>query len=163
VLAGVRDSKEMTPRQRTQLAGSIKEVAAAWGVGSAGNQEIDEFGIDGATRLAMERALEMALKGHDYQPDCLFLDSILWPEMKHVAQVSMIDGDKRSLSIAAASVIAKVWRDDLMRELDKKYPQYEFAVHKGYGTAKHRALLKLYGPSPLHRMTFKPVRAMLQP
>jgi ribonuclease HII len=157
MLAGVRDSKEMTPRQRTQLAGRIQEVAAAWGVGSASNQEIDECGIDGATRLAMERALAMALKGRDYQPDCLFLDSILWPEMKHIAQVSMIDGDKRSLSIAAASVIAKVWRDDLMRELDKEYPQYEFAVHKGYGTAKHRALLKAYGPSPLHRMTFKPL------
>jgi len=157
VLTGVNDSKVLTPRMRAQLADRIKQVAVTWGVGSASNQEIDEHGIDSATRLAMGRALDMARQGRDFQPDCLFLDSMLWPEMPHIPQVSIVDGDARSLSIAAASILAKVWRDEQMRELDKQYPQYEFGVHKGYGTAKHRAILKAFGPSPLHRMTFKPL------
>jgi len=145
ILSGVRDSKQLTPRQRVQLAERIKDAAAAWGVGSASSQEIDEHGIDRATRMAMGRALDMALQGRDFQPDCLFLDSLLWPEMRHIPQVSIVGGDQRSLSIAAASIIAKVWRDDLMRELDKQYPQYEFGLHKGYGTAKHRAILAAFG------------------
>lgn len=160
ILAGVRDSKVVTPRMRAQLAERIKETALVWGIGSASNREIDERGIDTATRLAMQRALDMALQGRDFQPDCLFLDSLLWPEMQRIPQVSLVDGDARSLTIAAASILAKVWRDEQMRELDKQYPQYEFAVHKGYGTAKHQALLKAFGPSPLHRMTFKPLRAV---
>jgi ribonuclease HII len=157
ILSGVNDSKKLTPRMREQLVKRIKDVAVAWGVGSANSGEIDEEGIDAATRLAMKRALDMAMANRDFKPDCLFLDSMLWPEMQHIPQVSIVDGDARSLSIAAASILAKVWRDEHMRELDKEYPQYEFGVHKGYGTAKHRALLKAYGPSPLHRMTFKPL------
>jgi ribonuclease HII len=160
ILAGVNDSKVLTPRMRVQLADRIKEAAVAWGIGSATSKEIDEQGIDTATRLAMQRALDMAMKGGSFQPDCLFLDSLLWPEMLHVPQVSIVDGDARSMSIAAASILAKVWRDEQMRELDKQYPQYEFGVHKGYGTAKHRAILKAFGPSPLHRMTFKPLLAL---
>jgi ribonuclease HII len=160
ILAGVNDSKMLTPRMREQLVDRIKQAAVAWGVGSASSQEIDEHGIDTATRLAMQRALDMATKGGNFQPDCLFLDSLLWPEMRRIPQVSLVDGDARSLSIAAASILAKVWRDEQMRELDKQYPQYEFGVHKGYGTAKHRAILKAFGPSPLHRMTFKPLLAL---
>lgn len=162
ILTGVTDSKALTPRMRVQLVDRIKQIAVAWGVGSASNREIDELGIDAATRLAMKRALDMAQEGRDFQPDCLFLDSMLWPEMRHIPQVSLVDGDARSLSIAAASILAKVWRDQHMRELDEQYPQYEFGLHKGYGTAKHRAILKAFGPSPLHRMTFKPVMAMLK-
>jgi ribonuclease HII len=161
VLMGVNDSKVLTPRMRAQLADRIKAAAIAWGVGSASNREIDEVGIDAATRLAMKRALDMAMKGGDFQPDCLFLDSLLWPEMGHIPQVSLVDGDARSLSIAAASILAKVWRDEHMRELDEQFPQYEFGLHKGYGTAKHRAILKAFGPSPLHRMTFKPIQAIM--
>jgi ribonuclease HII len=155
VLAGVRDSKQMTPRQRSTLVERIKEVALAWGVGSASSAEIDEFGIVPATKLAMGRALEMT----KLQPDCLFLDSLAWPEI-NLPQISLVKGDTRSLTIAAASVIAKVWRDNTMRELESQYPQYGFAVHKGYGTAKHQAALKQYGPCAIHRMTFAPLRAL---
>ncbi len=157
VLAGVRDSKQMTPRQRNHLVDRIKEVATVWGVGSASSAEIDEFGIVPATKLAMKRALDMTR----IQPDCLFLDSVAWPEVS-LPQICIVKGDARSLTIAAASVIAKVWRDEMMRELDKEYPQYGFAVHKGYGTAKHHAALKQYGASPIHRMTFAPLRALTQ-
>ncbi|MCB9456196.1 MAG: ribonuclease HII [Anaerolineaceae bacterium] len=162
-LAGVRDSKQMTPRQRTQLLDTIKQVSLGWGVASASNTEIDTLGIVGAVKLAMSRALEMLLATSAIeQPDCLFLDALLWPEMPHIPQVSMIGGDARSLSIAAASVIAKVWRDDFMVELDARYPQYGFAAHKGYGTTQHQAALEQYGPSPVHRTTFAPIRSLLE-
>ncbi len=163
LLGGVRDSKQMTPRQRAQLVGQIQAVALAWGVGSASNQEIDQVGIVPATRLAIRRALEAALAQVNFQPDCLLLDAMLWPEMAHIPQVSLVGGDARSLSIAAASVLAKVWRDEYMVECDKALPQYGFAAHKGYGTARHRAALELYGPSPLHRCSFEPVRRLLKP
>ena len=161
-LVGVRDSKEMTPRQREGLVETIKDVAIVWGIGSACNHEIDQHGINLATRLAMTRALEHALNEADFdEPDALFLDSLLWPEMRHIPQVSIVDGDKRSLSIAAASVLAKTWRDDVMRALDAQYPVYAFAAHKGYGTSKHRSALKAYGPSPIHRKYYKPVQTSL--
>ncbi len=158
VLTGVRDSKQMTPRQRTQLADKIKIVAQAWGVGSASSAEIDQLGIVTATKLAMQRAFEAA----NFQPDCLLLDSLAWPEMT-LPQICLIKGDTLSLSIAAASVLAKVWRDENMQTFDQQYPQYEFGVHKGYGTAKHQAALKAYGPTPIHRMTFAPLRNLAQP
>jgi ribonuclease HII len=104
----------------------------------------------------------MALEKADFTPGCLFLDALLWPEMGHIPQVSMIGGDARSLSIAAASVLAKVWRDEYMIELDKELPHYGFAVHKGYGTALHQSTLETYGPSPVHRMTFAPVRKVAE-
>jgi ribonuclease HII len=157
ILTGVRDSKQMTPRQRTQLAEKIKEIALAWGVGSASSSEVDDLGIVRATKLAMQRAFAMA----NFQPDCLLLDSLAWPEMD-IPQICLIKGDTLSLSIAAASVVAKVWRDDYMRTFDEAYPQYEFGIHKGYGTAKHQAALKTYGPSPIHRMTFAPLRTLAQ-
>ncbi len=162
-LAGVRDSKQMTPRQRTQLVDTIKQVSLGWGVAGASNTEIDTLGIVGAVKLAMSRALEILLATSTIeQPDCLFLDALLWPEMSHIPQVSMIGGDARSLSIAAASVIAKVWRDTFMVELDAQYPQYGFAAHKGYGTAQHQAALEQYGPSQVHRTSFAPIRSLLE-
>ncbi len=161
ILFGVRDSKQLTPRARALLVSRIQEAALAWGVGSASHAEIDELGIVPAVKLAMRRALDKALAGVDFTPDCLFLDSLLWPEMAHIPQVSMIGGDIRSLSIAAASVLAKVWRDEYMVKLDGEMPQYGFAVHKGYGTKRHQAALEAYGPSPVHRRTFAPVRKYL--
>lgn len=158
VLTGARDSKQMTPRQRAQVADKIKTIALAWGVGSASSAEIDDLGIVAATRLAMKRAYEMA----NFRPDCLLLDSLAWPEMT-IPQICLVKGDTQSLSIAAASILAKVWRDDFMRTFDEQYPQYAFGVHKGYGTAKHQAALKDYGPTPIHRMTFAPLRALAQP
>jgi ribonuclease HII len=157
VLKGVRDSKQMTPRQRTTLVNNIKEIALAWGVGSASSTEIDNLGIVTATKLAMQRAFEMA----NFQPDCLMLDSLAWPEMKF-PQICLTKGDTLSLSIAAASVVAKVWRDEFMTTFDEQYPQYEFGVHKGYGTAKHQAALRTFGPSPIHRMSFAPIRNLSQ-
>jgi ribonuclease HII len=162
-LAGVRDSKQMTPRQRAQLVDVIKQTALGWGVGSASSAEIDTLGIVPATKLAMSRALTLLMETSAInQPDCLFLDAMLWPEMLHIPQVSLIGGDARSLSIAAASVIAKVWRDEFMLELDRQYPQYGFAAHKGYGTAQHQAALVQYGPSPVHRASFAPIRSLLE-
>lgn len=155
VLIGVRDSKQMTVRQREVLADRIKEVALGWGVGSASAAEIDALGIVPATKLAMRRALEAA----QMQPDCLLLDSLAWPEM-NIPQISVVQGDARSLSIAAASVLAKVWRDAHMRELDQQYPHYGFALHKGYGTPAHLAALQAHGPSPIHRMSFAPLRKL---
>lgn len=154
ILTDVRDSKEMTPRQRTRVVETIKEQALAWGVGSASSAEINEFGLDPAQRLAMQRALDDACRRFPtFQPDCLLLDAMLWPEMVgKLPQVSIVDGDARSLSIAAASIVAKTWRDAIMVELDRDYPQYAFAEHKGYGTAKHQAALKAYGVSPQHRL-----------
>jgi len=153
VLLGVRDSKTMTRRQRARTAELIKQVAVAWGVGDATSQEIDELGIVPATRLAMKRALQAA----QIEPDFLLLDSMPWPEMQHVKSFSTPKADTLSLTVAAASVLAKEWRDQHMREQDQRYPVYGFASHVGYGTAQHSAALKLYGPTPIHRFRFKPI------
>ncbi len=162
ILKGVRDSKEMTASQRSGTVDLIKTTALAWGVGSASSAEIDALGIVPATLLAMERALDGMLSAFPgFAPDCLFLDALVWPAMlgRH-PQVTIVDGDARSLSIAAASVLAKVWRDEHMMDVDADYPQYGFAAHKGYGTAAHIAALKEHGPCPTHRLSFAPVRAI---
>ncbi len=154
VLKGVRDSKQMTPRQRESLVECIKETSVAWGIGSATSGEIDAFGIVPATRLAMERAI----KETKLQPDYLLLDSIKWLDSEHIPYRSIVRGDTLSLSIASASVLAKVWRDDYMRQLDKHYPKYFFGQHKGYGTAKHAAALHEFGACDEHRQSFAPLR-----
>ena len=158
VLRGARDSKLMSPAERQDLAAKIKHVALAWGIGSASASEIDGCGIVPATQLAMERALDAILE-RGIVPDCLFLDYILLPQRRELPQVSLIDGDARSLSIACASVLAKVRRDADMRRLEARYPLYGFAQHKGYGTAAHLRALRKYGPCPAHRMSFAPVQA----
>ncbi len=157
-LSGARDSKAMSPAQRESVDGTIKELALAWGIGCSSAEAIDQLGIVAATKAAMQRALEQALARTDIQPDCLFLDYMLWPERRDIPQVSIVAGDQHSLSIACASVIAKVWRDARMRELDAEYPQYGFARHKGYGTDAHRSALRRYGPCAVHRRSFEPVR-----
>ena len=163
VLVGVRDSKQLSAHQRGSLVSTIRETALAWGIGGAGNEEIDECGINAATEVAMKRALEDTLNRADFaQPDALFLDAVLWPVMRHIPQVSIVNGDQRSLSIAAASILAKTWRDDMMRALHEQYPEYGFADHVGYGTAKHQSALKQYGPSPVHRMYYRPVQNISQ-
>lgn len=162
VLKGVRDSKDMTHRQRTRLAQTIQETALSWGIGSASAAEIDDLGIDRATRLAMSRALSTALATYPLQPHVLFLDDVILPEVANIHQVSMIGGDRRSLSIASASVIAKVWRDAYMDEVDAQFPQYGFRDHKGYGTAAHQAALSTHGLTPLHRRSYRPVKMSLK-
>ena len=161
VLRGVRDSKEMSAAQRDAVVGTIKEVALCWGIGQSSSREIDEQGIVAATKSAMQRALSTALEGNDIRPDCLFIDYMLWPERREIPQVSLVNGDKRSLSIASASVIAKVWRDDFMIGLHEHYPEYGFDQHKGYGTEAHLRALQRYGPCEFHRRCFKPVTDLL--
>ena len=160
-LRGVRDSKEMSAKQRSETVERIKEAALAWGIGHASCAEIDSLGIVQATKIAMQRGLEAALQSSDVTPDCLFLDYMLWPERRDIPQVSIVEGDKHSLSIACASVLAKVWRDQVMTELHQNYPQYGFEQNKGYGTDAHIRALKQYGPCEYHRRCFKPVSDML--
>jgi ribonuclease HII len=160
-LRGVRDSKEMTATKRDQLSESIKDVASCWGIGHSSVEEIDQSGIVDATKAAMQRALSKALDGSDSIPDCLFMDYMLWPERRDIPQVSIVAGDKHSLTVACASVLAKVWRDRYMIELDAKYSEYGFARHKGYGTAEHLNSLHQHGPCAAHRRSFKPVYELI--
>lgn len=154
-LSGVRDSKELTPRQRDYWIEKILEVALAVGVGGCGPGEVDGDGLIPGTRAAMERALACL----PVPPDCLLLDAIRLPDVS-LPQTDLIKGDMRSLSIAAASVVAKVSRDRAVAKLDEIYPGYGFARHKGYGTAAHQAALKALGPCPAHRRSYAPVQAL---
>jgi ribonuclease HII len=155
-LKGVRDSKQMTPGERARWAVGIRQMAQGWGVGFASNEEIDEFGIVPATRLAMLRALEKL----PASPEHLLIDYIQIPECP-IPQTAIIKGDARVMSIAAASVLAKTGRDELLCEYDQKYPGYGFARHKGYGTAAHLQALERLGPCEMHRSSFAPVRDYL--
>lgn len=161
ILEGVRDSKLLSPRARAALFERIQHTALAWGVGYAQHSEIDALGIVPATCLAMQRAVEHAAQQFpQIEPDFLLLDAIRWTSLNR-PHLALIRGDQLSLSIAAASVIAKVSRDRLMTTMDERYPGYDFALHKGYGTAHHQAALSEHGPSPIHRMSFAPLRAMM--
>ena len=148
-LKGVRDSKQMTPHEREIARERIIQSAITWGVGFAASEEIDQLGIVPATRLAAWRAVESLSP----PPAHLLLDYLFLPEVT-LSQTALIKGDCRSLSIAAASILAKTARDALMRELDLTYPGYGFAAHKGYGTRVHREALKQLGPCPVHRLSF---------
>jgi ribonuclease HII len=149
-LHGVRDSKQMTPLQRQEARKRILDIALSWGVGFASWQEIDELGIVPATRLAAWRAVQELT----ISPDHLLLDYLFLPDCC-LPQTALIKGDCRSLSIAAASVLAKTGRDALMVELDTQYPGYGFSIHKGYGTAMHRVALQRLGMSLVHRRSFR--------
>jgi ribonuclease HII len=156
-LEGVRDSKQMTALQREHRAGQIKSHAAAWAVGFASPQEIDTIGIVPATRLAMVRALaQLALL-----PQHLLIDALLLPEID-ISQTAIIRGDSASLSIAAASVLAKTARDAFMVSMDESHPGYTFACHKGYGTRQHQAALAELGACEIHRKSFAPIRRLLE-
>lgn len=153
-LAEVNDSKLLTAPQRQRLAVLIEEVALAVGVGVSSSWEIDAIGIVAATRRAMVRAV----RALPLQPHLLLIDALRLPEV-HCAQRAIVKGDRLCLSIAAASVIAKVHRDAWMCMLHEACPGYGFDVHKGYGTAAHQQALVTRGPSPIHRRTFAPVAA----
>jgi ribonuclease HII len=148
-LSGVRDSKQMTPQQRDRWAEVIREIARAWSLGWASAEEIDSLGISAATRLAAERALDAL----PILPDHLLTDFRLNPDTD-IPLTSLVKGDQKSLSISAASVLAKTARDAVMCELEKQFPGYALSRHKGYGTAFHRAALERLGYSPIHRKTF---------
>ena len=149
----VRDSKQMTPSQREQVLPYLREAALALEVGASSAREVDEFGIVPATRLAMSRALDrLALL-----PQYLLLDAFPLPGVS-IPQKPIIGGDARCLSIAAASIVAKVARDRIMEEQDEMYPGYGFAQHKGYATPEHLRNLRRLGPCAIHRYSFAPIR-----
>ena len=157
LFAGVRDSKQLSAAQRERLYGVIMERAVGVGVGVVSVTMIDRHNILRATRMAMQQALGAL----PTRPTYLLLDAIKLSNVR-LPQLSLIKGDVRCLSIAAASVIAKVTRDRLMEELDRQYPGYGLAQHKGYGTVEHRRALAALGPSAIHRKTFAPVRALIE-
>lgn len=161
----IRDSKLLTAKQRERLVPVIKENAICWGVGVVEVDEIDRLNILQASLLAMVKALA-ALES---KADCVLIDgnqTIPLPLFRigkfltgrSLYQKTIIKGDQSCLSIAAASIVAKVARDEMMIELDKRYPEYGFAAHKGYSCSAHFDALKRFGASPVHRQSFKPVR-----
>ena len=155
-LRGVNDSKRLTARQRDKLYQVIVEHCLAYGIGQGSSEEIDAIGILPATRLAMLRAVQ-ALQP---QPDALIIDAVRLPQIARPQAVFNF-ADSISLSVAAASILAKVTRDRLLIELDARYPAYQFARHKGYGTRIHRAALQSVGPCAIHRQSFRPISALL--
>lgn len=158
LLNGVRDSKCMTPKQREHWRGCIQSASVAWTVGSASHLEIDEIGIVPATCLAMQRAIDQLV----YEPNYLLVDYIHIRDCS-CPQLSLPKGDCQSLSIAAASVLAKTARDEYMIQLDQQFPGYGFAQHKGYGTAQHRSAVEKLGPCIVHRRSFNPIKTFLIP
>ena len=149
VIPGLDDSKKLTEKKREALYDVIKETAVSYGIAFASENEIDEMNILNATFLAMKRAVEKL----GVKPDLALIDGNQKPHTG-INEVTVIKGDGKSMSIAAASVLAKVTRDRYMLELDKKYPQYEFKKHKGYGTKLHYEKILEYGISDVHRKTF---------
>ncbi len=150
-LIEVNDSKQLSPKQRLNLYPYILEEAVSVAVGVKSSQIIDQVNIYQADRLAMAQAVNNL----DRKPDALLVDAMNVPV--HLPQVKLIKGDAKSNSIAAASIIAKVFRDQLMNDYAKIYPQYNFTHNAGYGTKDHILALKKYGPTPIHRKTFAPV------
>lgn len=148
-LPGLTDSKKLTDKKRRELFPLIQEQAIAYGIGFATEQEIDEINILQATFLAMQRALDQL----NVRPDLALIDGNREKDFGLPVK-TVVKGDSLSANIAAASILAKVTRDNLMVELAEKYPQYGFDIHKGYGTKAHYAALREYGASAIHRMTF---------
>ena len=156
-IAGLADSKKLSEKKRVLLAAEIKQHALAWAVGRASPQEIDELNILHATMLAMTRAVQ----GLAIQPNHVMVDGNRCPNWEYSSE-AIVKGDGLIAQISAASIIAKVTRDQEMTDLDSQYPEYGFAKHKGYPTAFHLAKLAELGPLPQYRMSFRPVQQSLQ-
>lgn len=154
-LDGVRDSKLLNPRQREGLFHHIQESGIGWAAGVVSSEDVDALGIAPATREAMLRAI----RGLPEPPGFLLIDAVKLPE-SGIPYKAIVKGDRKCLSIAAASIVAKVTRDRLMTEEDARHPGYGFAAHKGYPTREHLARLRSLGPCPIHRRSFAPVRAV---
>jgi ribonuclease HII len=155
---GVDDSKKLTPKGRAEVAELIKTHARAWAIASATVEEIDRFNILQAALLAMRRALE-EVRTRVPEVDHLLIDARKLE--LGIPETALIKGDSRSLSIAAASVLAKVERDAWMTRAAESYPNHGFEQHKGYGTEEHLAALRTHGVTPIHRKTFEPINTML--
>ncbi len=154
-LIDVNDSKKLTPKRRLELYPKILEKAVSVGIGIKNAQVIDEINIYEADRLAMAEAV----KNLDRKPDALLVDAMDVPIA--IPQIKLIKGDAKSNSIAAASIVAKVFRDKLMDDYDALYPQYKFSKNAGYGTKDHLDALNKFGPTPIHRKSFEPIKSML--
>lgn len=148
-IPGLNDSKKLTDKKRRELFPVIQEQAVAYGIGLASEQEIDEINILQATFLAMRRALEQLT----VRPEIALIDGNRETDFGLPVK-TVVKGDSLSANIAAASILAKVTRDNLMMELAQQYPEYGFEIHKGYGTKAHYEALRTYGPCPIHRKTF---------
>lgn len=150
VIEGLDDSKKLTEKKRERLYDIIKQTAVAYSVAYGTLEEIETVNILEATYLAMNRAIE----GLNVKPDFALIDGNRVPRGIKIPCETIVKGDSKSMSVAAASVLAKVTRDRLMLEYDKKYPEYNFKKHKGYGTKEHTELIKQYGPCEIHRLSF---------
>ena len=156
-IEGLRDSKKLSEKKRQYLSNEIKQNALSWNIGIASPNEIDKLNILHATMLAMTRAVE----GLSIQPDFVVVDGNRLPEWDFAAE-AVVKGDDKHAQISAASIIAKVARDEQMKELHQKYPEYGFDKHKGYPTKAHFEALNEFGPLWCHRVSFKPVQLALQ-
>lgn len=148
-IIGIRDSKKLSKEQREYLSEEIKQKCVGYSIGIATEEEIDSLNILGATKLAMKRAIE----GLEIKPDYVLIDALKLEEVD-IPQMAIIKGDDLSISIGAASIIAKVARDKFMDEISLKYPEYNFEKNKGYGTADHIEAIRKHGPCPIHRKSF---------
>jgi ribonuclease HII len=157
IASEIKDSKKLSSSRRIQLAAQICQLAIDWKIGFAATAEIDQMNILQATLLAMKRAV-LKLK---VQPTLCLVDGNQAIKDLLLPQQTIVKGDSRSLNIAAASIVAKVWRDDLIMRLAVKYPSYHLEDNKGYGSQKHLLALQKYGPSPLHRRSFRPCQTNL--
>jgi ribonuclease HII len=165
-LPGVNDSKQLSEKKREIAYERILQVALAWGVGIIDHERIDRINIRNATFEAMAQAVTGTLamareRGLSVEKPCLLIDGNALVPSWTGDQRWVIGGDRKVLSIAAGSILAKVTRDRLLLELDREYPVYGFAQHKGYGTALHLDALRRYGPCPAHRRSFEPLKSML--
>lgn len=147
---GIADSKLLTPKKREKLSKEIKEVALCWAVAEVGVRHINKHGIGKATQMAFRKAIKLL----EESPDFVLIDAFYVQHFNRKRQKPVKNGDKICASISAASIIAKVHRDKLMKKLHQKYPQYGFVKHKGYGTKEHREAIKKYGLSRVHRKSF---------
>ena len=152
----VRESKQLNTNTRELLFDCIHEIAISVGIGVSSSDVIDALGIIKATRLAMKSAIGQLVP----EPQYLLIDYMLLPEVS-LPQKGITDGDSLCFSIACASIVAKVTRDRIVVEMDRAYPGYGLAKHKGYGTREHLACLRRHGPCPIHRRSFRPVREMI--
>lgn len=150
IIDGVMDSKQLKPKQREQLAERIKGEALSWVVAEVSVSIINKIGIGKASQMAFRKAVKLLEK----RPDFVLIDAFYIKHFNRGNQKAIVDGDKICFSISAASIIAKVYRDKLMKKLSNKYPKYGFSKHKGYGTKFHQEAIKKYGLSKLHRTSF---------
>lgn len=150
VIEGINDSKKLTEKKREELFDEITEKAKAYAICTASVAEIEKINILNCAMLAMKRAVEAL----SVRPELALIDGNKAPELDGVKTKTVVKGDAKSQSVAAASILAKVARDRYMKEMDKKYPEYQFAKHKGYGTKLHYQMIDLYGESPIHRPSF---------